>query len=104
MLESQKNKEGVDMPLLKNVTNEHVNTWVVTRFGSTTIVAFDADIVVALEKAKAAGVRQQDAVIMFVHPDNMTHIYVAAARQKSIHEILGDQSKGVSLPTVPAIG
>jgi hypothetical protein len=43
-------------------------------------------------------VKQQDAVIMFVHPDNMTHIYAVEQREKNIFEILGDQRKSVSLP------
>jgi ABC-type enterochelin transport system ATPase subunit len=86
------------MLLLRNVTDEHLNKWVVTRFGSNVVVAYDTDVLVALEKAKAAGEKQQDAVIMFVHPDNMTHIYATELREKNIYEVLGDQRKSVSLP------
>lgn len=90
------------MFILRNVTDEHVGKWVITKAGSDSIVAYDADLQAALTKAKAAGVEQPDATIVFVHPAGLSQtLYALGPPEKDIHKILGDQRKGVSIPVKP---
>jgi len=86
------------MFILKNVTDEHVNKWVVTKAGSDIIVAYDTDLEEALKKAQTAGVEQPNASIVFVYPEAMSLIFTTSQREKDIQRILGDQRKCVSLP------
>ncbi len=80
--------------MLAYVTEEYLNNWVVISAKGAIVVAFDTDRQTAIDKAKAVGIAEEQASVVFIHQGGMSNLYIPGPPEEDSDEILGDERKG----------